>query len=92
LARGVEVAKQLGLNPTARLVVGEPIPLIAKIASEISADLVVLGHQRHSALKRWWSGSNSSHLVDLVKCSVLVGCNAIGDAAFEAELQSADAI
>ncbi len=89
LKRAVEVARQLGLDPQARLVIGEPTPRIAAFANEIGADLIVVGHRRQGALGRWWTGATGSYISDLVSCSVLVACNAISDEAFEAELHSA---
>ena len=86
LARGLAVAKQLGLTPVGRLVVGEPAPQIGAFAAEISADLVVIGHRRHNALERWWAGATGAYVSDHVTCSVLIGCNAISDEAFATEL------
>jgi nucleotide-binding universal stress UspA family protein len=86
LARGVEVLKELGFDPVARLVVGEPAPQIGAFAKEIDADLVVLGHRRRTLLERWWSGGAGAYVTDYVTCSVLVGRNPISDEAFEAEL------
>jgi nucleotide-binding universal stress UspA family protein len=91
LARGVAVSKQLGLEPVAKLVIGEPAPQIGAYAKEISADLVVVGHRRHNALERWWSGATGAYVSDHVTCSVLIGCNAISDEAFERELQASRA-
>jgi nucleotide-binding universal stress UspA family protein len=87
LARGVEVLKQLGLDPVARLVVGEPAPQIGAFAAEIGADLVVLSHRRQNLLQRWWSGSTGAYISDNVSCSVLIGRNSISDEAFAAEIK-----
>lgn len=87
LARGVEVLKQLGLDPVARLVIGEPAPQIGAYAAEIDADLVVLSHRRQNLIQRWWSGSTGAYISDNVNCSVLVGRNNISDEAFAAALQ-----
>ena len=89
LKRAVEVARELGLDPVARLEIGEPAPRIAAFANEIGADLIVVGHRRQGALARWWTGVTGSYISDLVSCSVLVACNAISDEAFEAALHSA---
>ena len=91
LARGVEVLTQLGLEPVARLVVGEPAPQIGAYAAEIGADLVVLSHRRQNLIQRWWSGSTGAYISDNVNCSVLIGRNEISDEAFAAELQGATA-
>lgn len=91
LSRGVEVLKQLGFDPVARLVVGEPAPQIGAFAKEIGADLVVLGHRRRSFLERWWSGGTGGYVTEHVNCSVLVGRNPVSDEAFAAELKEAKA-
>jgi nucleotide-binding universal stress UspA family protein len=86
LARAVTVLKQLGLDPVAKLVVGEPAPQIGAYARAVKADLVVLGHRRQNLLQRWWSGATGAYISDHVTCSVLVGRNPVSDEAFEAEL------
>jgi nucleotide-binding universal stress UspA family protein len=86
LDRGVAVLRRLGVDPVAKLVVGEPAPCIGAYAKEVKADLVVLGHRRQTLLQRWWSGGTGAYISDHVTCSVLVARNAISDEAFEAEL------
>jgi nucleotide-binding universal stress UspA family protein len=86
LERGVAVAKQLGLNPVAKLVIGEPAPQIGAFAKEVRAELVVLGHRKMNLIQRWWSGSTGGYITDHVKCSVLIARSDVTDAAFEAEL------
>jgi nucleotide-binding universal stress UspA family protein len=88
LARGVSVLKQLGLDPVAKLVVGEPAPQIGLFAEEIGADLVVLGHLKQNLMQRWWSGACGGYVSDNVGCSVLVGRKSISDEAFAAELEN----
>jgi nucleotide-binding universal stress UspA family protein len=51
---------------------GEPAPAIGKVAREIGADLVVVGHRQQSFLSRWWSGSNQAVLSDYIGCSLLI--------------------
>ena len=87
LTRGVEVLGKLGMKPTARLVRGEPAMQIGRYATEIEADLVVLGHRRQNLLQRWWSGSNGAYVSDHVGCSILIGRKAISDAEFEQQLE-----
>ena len=86
LERGVAVLKRMGLEPVARLVVGEPAPCIGAYAREVKADLVVLGHRRQNLLQRWWSGGTGAYISDHVACSVLIARTAISDAAFEVEV------
>ena len=75
---------RLGLEPVARLVIGEPALQIGAFAKEVRADLVVLGQRKMSVLQRWWSGATGAYVSDHVTCSVLIGRNAITDEAFEA--------
>lgn len=91
LQRGVTRLKQLGFEPTGKLVIGEPAREIGKFAKEVRADLVVVGHRRKSMLDRWWSGGSGSYISDFLHCSVLIARNVISDEAFEAELRAADA-
>jgi len=83
LERAVAWMKQRGFNPVARLEVGEPSPTIGRVAREVGADLVVVGHHKQGFLERWWSGSNDAYLSDHIGCSLLVSCNAMSDEAFE---------
>jgi nucleotide-binding universal stress UspA family protein len=92
LARAVAVLKQLGLDPVAKLVVGEPAPQIGAYAREVKADLVVLGHRRQNLLQRWWSGGTGAYISDHVTCSVLIGRNPVSDEAFEAELHDREGV
>jgi nucleotide-binding universal stress UspA family protein len=91
LERGVAVARQLGLDPVAKLKVGEPAPIIGAFAREIDADLLILGHRRTTLLERWWSGASGAYVTDYVNCSVLIGRTSISDEAFDAELRRFEA-
>jgi len=88
LARGAAVLTQLGLEPAAKLVFGEPALQIGMFAKESRADLVVLGQRKKSLLERWWSGSTDAYVSDHVACSVLIGRNVVSDEAFAAALQN----
>lgn len=62
-----------GLVATPHLAVGEPVEEISRVAKEIDADLIIVGHKQHASLaKRWWAGSVSKSLVDYAPCSVLI--------------------
>ncbi|HET9108783.1 MAG TPA: universal stress protein [Steroidobacteraceae bacterium] len=75
-----------GFQASGKLVIGEPAREIAAYAEQVSADLVVVGHRRLSALGRWWSGSTGAYLSDHIRCSLLVCQNVIGDERLEAML------
>ena len=82
---------ELGLEPVAKLVAGEPAREIGAFAKDIAADLVVVGHRRRNMLERWWSGSSGAYVSDYIGCSLLIGRNTVSDAAFEAEMRVAGA-
>jgi nucleotide-binding universal stress UspA family protein len=82
LAEGVERLKAMGFSPTARLAIGEAGREIAKVAAEIDANLVVVGHRPDGPLARWWFGSVGTYLVKHLDCSVLVAQTEVGDQEF----------
>ena len=81
LAEGVERLKAMGFSPTAKLSIGEAGREIAKVAAEIGANLVVIGH-RPDGLLAWWFSSVGTYLVRNLRCSVLVAQTEIGDEEF----------
>ena len=72
----------MGFSPTARLGIGEAGREIAKVAQEIGANLVVVGHRPDGALARWWFSSVGTYLVKNLRCSVLVAQTEVGDEEF----------
>jgi len=72
LAEGVQRLEAMGFVPTARLAFGDPAQEIASVASEIGADLIVVGHRHQSPLARWWNGSVGANLLEKLQCSLLV--------------------
>lgn len=86
LEEGVARLRQLGFEPVAKLVRGEPAEEIGTFAREVGADLVVVGHQRQSTLGRWWSGHSGAYLMDHTHCSLMVARNRFTDEAFKAAL------
>lgn len=83
LGEGVERLKSMGFSsPTARLGIGEAGREIAKVAQEIGANLVVVGHRPDGALARWWFSSVGTYLVKHLHCSVLVAQTDVGDEEF----------
>ena len=87
LKEGVARLRQLGFDPVAKLVRGEPAEEIGTFARQIEADLIVVGHRRQSAFDRWWSGPRGAYLIDYTDCSLLVARNVISDEAIEAALR-----
>ncbi|BDA79558.1 universal stress protein A [Leptospira kobayashii] len=73
LEKGIQFLKEKGFHAIGELAYGEPVDQIAKAASDWKADLVVLGHAKRKGFgARWWKGSVSTSLLDLLSCSVLI--------------------
>jgi len=72
LAEGVAQLNDRGYVVTGHLAVGEPVEEICRLASEIGADLIIVGHERRG-ITRWWHGSVGKSLLDHAPCSVFVG-------------------
>lgn len=83
--------EEIGVQPEARLAEGEPTRVIAAVAKEVGADLVVVGHRSDGLLNRWWSGSRQDYLSDHLDCSVVIARNPMSDADFAAELARIEA-
>ena len=83
LAEGERRLREIGFEPDTRLNMGDPGPEIRAVATEINADLVVIGHRQHGTLARWWSGSVATYLIDHLDCSMLIGRMEVSDAEFD---------
>ena len=71
LDEGVAQLRDRGYAVTGHLAVGEPVEEICRLASEIGAGLIVVGHQRRG-IARWWHGSVGKMLIDHSPCSVFI--------------------
>ena len=63
---------QRGLEATSHIEFGKPGDVILRIAEDLKADLVVLGTNVHSALRRRFLGAPVDKVVDHAHCSVLI--------------------
>jgi nucleotide-binding universal stress UspA family protein len=73
LDEGVKTLGERGFKAAGILAVGEPVEEICRVAREIGAELIVLGHnQKTSFAARWWKGSVGGALIDYAPCSVLI--------------------
>ena len=73
LDEGIQTLRQRGFNASGHLAVGEPVEEICRMAKELGADLIVIGHnQRTSFAARWWEGSVGASLLDHAPCSILI--------------------
>jgi len=72
LMEGAEELRCARLSVETRLSAGNPAEEIGRVAREIGADLVVVGHREQTALARWWGGSVGASLLAHAPCSLLV--------------------
>ena len=73
LDEGILLLKDKGFNTTGHLTVGEPVSEICRVATELGADLIVVGHRRRlSFAARWWKNSVGANLLDYAPCSILI--------------------
>lgn len=73
LDEGIANLKGKGFNAAGHLAVGEPVEEICRLAKELSADLIVVGHNQNTSFAaRWWKGSVGASIIDYAPCSLLV--------------------
>jgi len=62
----------LGIEAETHVVVGEPGPTICDAATDLGAELLVIGSHGHGWLRRVFLGSCSQHVLHHAPCPVLV--------------------
>ncbi|HYD56325.1 MAG TPA: universal stress protein [Burkholderiales bacterium] len=73
LEEGIRMLRERGFNASGQLAVGEPVEEICRMAKDIRADLVVVGHNQNTSFAaRWWKGSVGATLLDYAPCSILI--------------------
>ena len=73
LDEGVKSLAERGFKAAGILAVGEPVEEICRVAKEIGAELIVVGHNQNTSFAaRWWKGSVGGALIDYAPCSVLI--------------------
>src|SRR5262245_35036529 len=75
LEDGVGKLRALGVDAQGTLEVGDPIEVIPRVARQVKADLIVIGHRPRGRLARWWSDSPNATLLNHVSCSILLAMN-----------------
>ncbi|HVC12330.1 MAG TPA: universal stress protein [Burkholderiales bacterium] len=74
LDEGIQALRTRGFNAAGHLAVGEPVEEICRMAQQLGADLIVIGHNQNTSFAaRWWKGSVGASLLDHAPCSVLIG-------------------
>lgn len=72
LDEGVKRLRSAGCSAASELKYGKPTEQIILTASEIGADLIVVGHRDQGTLARWLNGSVGESILHQPPCSVLV--------------------
>ena len=73
LDEGTRSLAEKGYKVSGHLAVGEPVEELCRVAKDVGADLIVLGHnQSTSWAARWWKGSVGASLLDYAPCSILI--------------------
>jgi nucleotide-binding universal stress UspA family protein len=73
LNEGTSQLQQRGFKVTGHLAVGEPVEEICRLASQLKADVIVVGHQQKASwASRWWRGSVGKSLLDCSPCSIFI--------------------
>ncbi len=73
LDEGIATLRSRGFSVSGHLAVGEPVEEICRLATELAADLIVVGHHQEKRwAARWWRGSLGATLMDYAPCSILV--------------------
>lgn len=85
LDEGTTQLVEKGFSVTGHLAVGEPVEEISRLAAELDADLIIVGHsQRASFASRWWRGSVGKNLLDHAPCSILIAHTPVAPASGKA--------
>jgi nucleotide-binding universal stress UspA family protein len=72
LDQAVGNLSQRGLAAISHIELGKPGDVILRMAEDLKVDLVVMGTNLHSALRRRFLGATVDKVVDRAHCSVLV--------------------
>ena len=73
LDEGLRTLSERGVKAEGHLITGEPVDEICRLAGELGAELIVVGHNRHAFfMSRWWKGSVGASLIEDAPCSVLI--------------------
>ena len=70
---GVQLLQERGYSATPHVRYGDPTEEIVRFATELHANLLVVGHKKHRSLAaRWWRSSVGASLLEQSPCSILV--------------------
>jgi nucleotide-binding universal stress UspA family protein len=72
IGEAARALNQRGLTAISRIEFGKPGDVILRIAEDLKVDLIILGNNPHSVLRRRFLGATVDKVVDRAHCSVLV--------------------
>jgi nucleotide-binding universal stress UspA family protein len=72
LEAGLELARRRGVPCTTRVEAGDPPRAIDQLATEVGADLIVVGKVGERGMRSWFVGSTTRRLIELTKIPVVV--------------------
>ena len=72
LEEGAAQLRSAGCDVQVHLSHGSAAEEIGRVARQVGADLVVVGHREQGRLSRWWRGSVGASLLSHAPCSILV--------------------
>ena len=72
LQRARAMAEESLVKLHTHVVAGHPVSDIVKLASDLNADLLVIGARGHSALYERMVGSRADRIMQLARCPVLI--------------------
>lgn len=73
LNEGTKHLEDMGFSVIGHLAIGEPVDEICRLAADLKADLIVVGHQQNTSFaSRWWHGSVGKALLDHAPCSIFI--------------------
>jgi nucleotide-binding universal stress UspA family protein len=72
LDAGLEIARRHAVSCTGRVAAGDPPRAIDQLATEVGADLVVVGKVGERGVRSWFVGSTTRRLIELTRTPVVV--------------------
>ncbi len=72
LEHAADIARELGIEATTRLVQGKPFHILCTLAGELGSDLIVVGHSGMHRSRYSDIGSNTERVAELATTNVLV--------------------
>ncbi len=70
---GLRWLSERNYRAAGHLAFGEPVKEICRVAEELKADLIIIGHRKQASFaSRWWGSSVGQSLLEQLPCSILI--------------------